>query len=336
VDIEAEHFKTHEVSLMQTETGLLDETADIDSLRSAYWAVVGQSKRRDFPPESTQFSPVNFISPGIFNTPSAHQGLYNIRTKRATSYPYSKPHDVKLCKPLKLVLGITGLGITCWSVYMACNIWYISCSTELQAYEPVNLLNFQDSEIINIKHLQKNSNEETPNTSLRKSKLLAQVSPMGNGPLKQAVEQLPGESEPIGRADPFAPLVSLEPVIDSNPNVKVDVFANLQYTGFIGDINATERMAIIKVSDPVSGTAKTIIKKEGESWLLFGEMVTVKSISKNNIYLNAQGEHRQLQLKPFQTAKATPKPDGNIKNTSSVPIQNSGDSEGDDHENEYP
>jgi len=119
---------------------------------------------------------------------------------------------------------------------------------------------------------------------------------------------IPVAYEPSGRPDPFAPLVGetapggamMGP--DGQP-VEKDVMDSLQYVGFIGDMNAKDKVAMIKVSDSILG-AKTLIKKAGDTFTVDGKALTLKSISKNQLQLKVKGQTRSLMLSATEDSSA--------------------------------
>ena len=242
------------------------------------------------------------------------------------------------------MLGILGLGIISCSVYVALGYWWIGSASLSQAAEPVTMLNLENvhtpenqdlnSRFNNIHHIQQNPATGGPGSIplMRPSAekldhmLLAQTLPMSSPPISAQFNPDPSKGTgSVGRPDPFSPLV-----IDSktqgngsiSDNVKKDVLADVLYTGFIGDSNSRDKVALIGVFDSLSGIAKTQIKKTGESLNINGQNVVVKSISKNSLKLNAAGELRELMIQPYQTG--SPQPLGGTTNSNDPKNQSSG------------
>jgi hypothetical protein len=148
--------------------------------------------------------------------------------------------------------------------------------------------------------------EEPPEPSAGKNgKLLAQGSPEHFD--EESIRR--GLNDPIGRSNPFEPLI--RPVTDTagfgpNPgSEKRDLLQDLQYTGFIGDAQSKDKVAIIRIADPIAGS-KTVIKKSGESFPLEGKQVVITSIARDGLRLTLEGQSRWLALQPYaETAPPT-------------------------------
>jgi hypothetical protein len=254
---------------------------------------------------------------------------------------------VKLFERPRLLLGMLGLGIVSCSVYIALGYWWFGGSPISQAAEPVNMLDVQEdvnrtgqedptSVFNNIRSVQQETHEtkskgpEAPSSKSEVAKsgpksepkfgpksghrniLLAQATPaagsLAGEPAGASGATEPLKSEPVGRLDPFDPLVTGGgDVQNAKPEEtkKKDVLMDLQYTGFIGDINSRDKVAIIRVNDSITGATKTQIKKVGESFPVSGENVVLRSISKKSLLLSVQGETRQLDIQPYQALKPT-------------------------------
>jgi hypothetical protein len=117
-------------------------------------------------------------------------------------------------------------------------------------------------------------------------------------------------NDPLGRPDPFSPLVKeIDPatVVDTKaPEAPRDILQDVSYTGFIGDKSSANKVAILHIADP-GNTETTVIKKVGESFLVEGQSVTLRSIDNSGIRVNLAGNTRFLNLQAFQ---ATPQTSG--------------------------
>lgn len=133
------------------------------------------------------------------------------------------------------------------------------------------------------------------------SKLLAQSSPE-----RFSVESIKRDlksDEPIGRTDPFEPLVrsGTDAAIFGPGSEKRDLLQDLQYTGFIGDVQAKDKVAIIHVADPLAGQ-KTVIKKAGEVFQVEGKRALITAIARDGLRLSLDGRSRWLPLQPYAEA----------------------------------
>lgn len=241
----------------------------------------------------------------------------------ATKYHNYDSVWVKLFERPRMLLGVLGLGIVSCSVYLVLGYCWFGGSPVSQAAEPVTMLNLNDpsntdsnnptSTFNNIRTLQQNSNtgekKSVPANANQAGMLLAQAGPAVDF---TGASSTPGhepvKSEPTGRADPFAPLVSGASIPDASKTegVKKDIFADVQYTGFIGDINSRDKVALIKVNDATTGTTKTLIKKAGETMLVGTERIMIKGISKHVLSVSGAGESRQLPIQQYQTTMKAP------------------------------
>lgn len=120
-----------------------------------------------------------------------------------------------------------------------------------------------------------------------------------------------GMKESLGNIeDPFAPLIRpVEAGMPALPPEEVDILADVEYAGFIGDVKAKDKVAIIRT---VEGT---MVKKTGESFSLSGEKVWVSEIAPQYIRLKVQGQKRTLPLAPYLD-DAAQAPSGNSNATS--------------------
>jgi hypothetical protein len=250
----------------------------------------------------------------------------------ASQYQQYESVWAKLFERPRLLLGVLGLGIVSCSIYIALGYWCFGNSPSSQAAEPLTMLNLKDSAqnegdnptstFNNIRSIQQNAPDDAAPSSLKPTGkptgvLLAQADPMGGfsaaAPLPAT--KMPVKYEPTGRVDPFAPLVSgasTSTDADSKKpeEIKKDILADVQYTGFIGDINSRDKVALIKVVDTVSGISKTMIKKVGQALSINGERVVLRAISKKTLYLSIQGESRQLGIQQYQATKPVPSAPG--------------------------
>lgn len=230
----------------------------------------------------------------------------------------------------RALIGVAcAFSVAASAIYAALGFWlYVSIDDHpAQQAEPIALLSVQDSEnmhtdtrrvLENIKHVQQdqaamNQSRITAQSLLTQTadrKLLAQAAPqtgLSGEPKGDENFSLAGlkdlGSDVTGRPDPFEPLVQPasaigEPIAD--PSQARDVLDSLKFTGFIGDINSRDKVAIIKVLDPTAGTSRTLIKRAGDSFTVDGERVVLKSISKNSLRLGVKGQARQLSLSAYQ------------------------------------
>jgi len=239
-------------------------------------------------------------------------------------YQRHKSARVKLLERLKLLLGILGLGLVGCSVYIALSYWWFGSSPVSQAAEPVSMLNVQDDSAAgdqnatsifnNIHSIQQDAKHKNqkylqpkPSNSETEGILLTQPHP-APAPKSEAATNEPIKYEPTGRPDPFAPLVTTGGALSGKSEVKAkqDLFSEISYNGFIGDINSPDKVAIIKVNDTTNNTAKTYIKKAGESISINSERVTVKAISKKDLLMGSSSEVRHLPMQQYQSLKPNP------------------------------
>jgi hypothetical protein len=219
-----------------------------------------------------------------------------------------------------LIGAACAFSVAASAIYAALGLWlYVSIDDHsAQQAEPIALLSTQDSEnmrtdtrrvLENIRQVQQDqaSMNRSPKTE---QSLLAQAAPQTGLPGEPAGDEkfsLVGlkalESDAAGRPDPFEPLVQPASAIGapiSDPGQARDVLDSLSFTGFIGDTNSRDKVAIIKVLDPVAGASRTLIKKAGDSFTVDGERIVLKSISKNSLRLGIKGQTRQLSLSAYQ------------------------------------
>jgi hypothetical protein len=245
-----------------------------------------------------------------------------------TLYHHIESIGIKLLERPKLVMSLFGVGLLSCSVYIALGAWWFAGSSNHHPTEAVNLLNMAEPEtkghgsastLNNIHALQQDTEHPVSkktggptSRSPHEPDLLAQAEPQPTPmPAPMSALQAPEpEHEPIkdeatGRPDPFSPLFSANgsALVSKPEDAKKDVLEGVRYTGFIGDLNSKDKVAIIRVSDSVTGTAKTWIKKVGEKMTVNGETVWVKAISKRSLSLHASGEFRQLSMQEYQVVK---------------------------------
>ncbi len=166
----------------------------------------------------------------------------------------------------------------------------------------------------NIQILQKQTGGiQVPQEDKSEEPMLAQAiaeSDLGIDSMITGRSNVPGlkaiEQEPVGRVDPFSPLVQSSglPTLGTVAGDEKDVLQNLQFTGYIGDINSKDKVALIRVTDAAFGQ-KTLIKKVGESFTVEGEKVILKEISKNALQLRISGVSRRLELAPYIDAQSS-------------------------------
>jgi|GEM_PF-4889514 len=225
---------------------------------------------------------------------------------------------VKLFTRPKLAAGIIGICVLTSSVYAGLGLWWLNNGSPIsQAAEPVNMLNIDESEQIhrdnkslfkNIDSIQQHNiivpNESDSHKAPQRDLLAMAPAPSKTFDLQDIKRSI---SEPTGRPDPFEPLLGLNGEKQGPPEEmqKRDILEDLQFTGFIGDINSKNKVAIIKVNDAVSGATKTLIKKTGQTFMVEGEKVVLKAISKGSLLLSVSGETRVLSLNPYVESVAS-------------------------------
>jgi hypothetical protein len=225
---------------------------------------------------------------------------------------------VKLFTRPKLAAGIIGICVLTSSVYAGLGLWWLNNGSPIsQAAEPVNMLNIDESEQIhrdnkslfkNIDSIQQHNiivpNESDSHKAPQRDLLAMAPAPSKTFDLQDIKRSI---SEPTGRPDPFEPLLGLNGEKQGPPEEvqKRDILEDLQFTGFIGDINSKNKVAIIKVNDAVSGATKTLIKKAGQTFMVEGEKVVLKAISKGSLLLSVSGETRVLSLNPYVESVAS-------------------------------
>lgn len=206
----------------------------------------------------------------------------------------------------KIVTGIIGICLLASTVYAGLGYWWLNATSLSHAAEPNSGIESSatprnnESMFKNIETLQNETNIIIPNEQADMAEtLLAQAGPAKSFTMAELKSDLTG---PTGRPDPFSPLIqegtsAFSPLED--PKKKKDVLMDVQYTGFVGDVNSKDKVAIIRVSDPASG-AKTLIKKAGDSFYVDGERIVLNAIAKNNLSLRVSGASRSLSLNPYQ------------------------------------
>lgn len=206
----------------------------------------------------------------------------------------------------KIVTGIIGICLLASTVYAGLGYWWLNATSLSHAAEPNSGIESSatprnnDSMFKNIETLQNETNIIIPNEQADMGEtLLAQAGPAKTFTMAELKSDLTG---PTGRPDPFSPLIqegnsAFSPLED--PKKKKDVLLDVQYTGFVGDVNSKDKVAIIRVNDPASG-AKTLIKKAGDSFYVDGERIVLNAIAKNNLSLRVSGASRNLSLNPYQ------------------------------------
>jgi hypothetical protein len=219
-----------------------------------------------------------------------------------------------------LIGAACAFGVAASAIYAALGLWlYVSIDDHLaQQAEPIALLSTQDSENAHadtrrvLENIQQVQQDQVSMHRSRTSEqgLLAQGAPQTGLPGEPAGDEKFSMaslkemgSDAAGRPDPFEPLVQPASAIGapiSDPGQARDVLDSLNFTGFIGDTNSRDKVAIIKVLDPMAGTSRTLIKKAGDSFMVDGERVVLKSISKNSLRLGVNGQTRQLSLSAYQ------------------------------------
>lgn len=237
----------------------------------------------------------------IFNQEFAHEGLFSDQGNWVTK-AMSQP---------KLVAGVIGLCLLAASVYAGLGYWWISATGFSHAAEPDRAITSHQPTrpqthsnsyfLKNIEALQKESHLIRPKPSAQsQERLIAQATPMKTFTIKELKSS---STEPTGRPDPFSPLIQegengLNALND--PKQKKDILADVQYTGFIGDVNNKNLVAVIRMTDPGTGESKTLIKKTGDSFYVEGERIYLKGISKSGLTLRAEGVNRKLEINPYQ------------------------------------
>jgi hypothetical protein len=239
-------------------------------------------------------------------------------------------------KPVMLVIGFCLLSS---AMYAGLGGWWLASRHTAQAAEPVAMMAVQDAQdgeatengttsakqdgLGHIHALQGQqpqsaiivpkesgpeadpANGDLPGTLLAQATSSRAPAAPENHPAKLAAPEL------TGRPDPFAPLVQVNGAISgatatTTEPQKKDVLQEMQYTGFIGNINAKNKLAVIKIFDPSGGgAAKTLIKKAGDAFTVDGERVVLRGIAKQSLQLSVAGQARVLRLVPYQETVAS-------------------------------
>lgn len=246
----------------------------------------------------------------LFNEEIANESLSSVRMHwggRALSHP-------------KLVAGIIGFCLLISSMYAGLGYWWITGSGFSHAAEPDSTMAspYGDNNKVkpsphfleNIEALQNENNLIIPKESVeREEKLIAQAKPQKTFTMNELRHPV---TEPTGRPDPFSPLIQemgsgLNTLND--PKDKKDILADVEYTGFIGDVNSKDIVAVIKIPDPAAGGFKSLIKKTGESFYVDGERIYLKAIAKSALILRAEGVNRNLAINPYSETSSVSKED---------------------------
>jgi hypothetical protein len=238
----------------------------------------------------------------------------------------------------RLIIGVSLASLLICAAYVGLGYWWVLSHNASQAAEPLGLLGVQEQShsswqkqtpgLTNLHALQNQSSPSTagqggvfvppePKEKDAGSSSLGTLVAMSGVAMSEPAQEITVESikqdlkEPSGRPDPFSPLVepadplgqpnsalSGQPDAEKKPE-KRDVLVDLQYTGFIGDAHSKDKVAIIKVSDPLAGGTKTLIKKVGDSFLVEGERAVLKAVSKNGLQVTLSGQTRWLELHPY-------------------------------------
>jgi hypothetical protein len=245
----------------------------------------------------------------------------------------------------RALIGVAcAFSVAASAIYAALGLWlYVSIDDHpAQQAEPIALLSVQDSENVRtdtrrvLENIQQVQQDQASMNQSRKTEqsLLAQAAPQTGLPGEPAGDEkfsLAGlkelGSDVAGRPDPFEPLVQPASAIGApiaDPGQARDVLDSLNFTGFIGDTNSRDKVAIIKVLDPTAGTSRTLIKRAGDSFMVDGERVVLKSISKNSLRLGVKGQTRQLSLSAYQelsgSSTATAGTTGSAPSASGQPV----------------
>jgi hypothetical protein len=210
-----------------------------------------------------------------------------------------------------LVAGVIGFCLLTASIYAGLGYWWITSTGFSHAAEPDSSMaspgNGPDKAksrphfLENIETLQNENKLIIPKDSVQiDEKLIAQGSPVKTFTMDELRNPV---TEPTGRPDPFSPLIQeKESEVNApvEPEEKRDILEDVEYTGFIGDVNSKNILAIIRLADPASGGFKTLIKKTGEFFYVDEERIYLKAITKSSLTLRAEGVNRNLELNPYQ------------------------------------
>lgn len=256
-------------------------------------------------------------------------------------------------KPRTVLMAFMGLCVTVSVAYCGLCYWWISAGHPGQPTEPLALLSVAENEseqslqespgegrrtLENIQTLQRqieapskavpettDLKDATAQRALTKD-LIAQAKPQAAGKAAPVdpdekfglLAIAPSAEEPTGRRDPFSPLVQEDDIVpvSLSRSGDYDVLDSMRFTGFIGDVTSKDKVAIIRLLDPVVGD-RTLIKKVGESFTVEGETVRVKSIDKDSLTLTVQGRSRRMSLSPYSEMAPTAGNSGVISGTAS-------------------
>lgn len=220
---------------------------------------------------------------------------YQMEEAEGTWKP-SEPLPIRILgNPRLIACIISGLCVLGTSAYAALAFWwYQSGYSPVPSDEPVAMLSAHDDSGMfkNIDQLEKSPAGKTAakQNSIKEPSdepvsLLGLVAP---------------KSEAVGRANPFDPLVQINQPASSFglPPKPRDVLEDVQFTGFIGDAASKDKVAILRITDPMAGD-RTVIKKAGESFSVEGVPVYLKAISKNSMQVKVNGRNRTLYLAPY-------------------------------------
>jgi hypothetical protein len=251
--------------------------------------------------------------------------------------PGNEPWLVRFFNRPKLAIGIIGLCVLASSVYAGMAYWWLISGNASIAAEPIHMMQIHEgpkakpSMHPGLNHL--NTLQAQPPVTVPEEKtpqkpetepatLLAQANMPSLTTPSSGTEIAAKDKEPelTGRFDPFEPLVRIadpnqETPEDNTSAPPKDVLEDVQYTGFVGNANAKNKLAILKITDPSTGSTQTLIKKAGTSFYVGGEKVILKSISKKSLQLSVSGQNRQLDISPYQTANSTTSASSGTNNT---------------------
>jgi hypothetical protein len=212
-----------------------------------------------------------------------------------------------LKQPTWFVSLSIGLCIAVSAAYAGLGYWLLMSGTPSQAAETSIFLNRQekdlkDSTTSGLENLQKLQEQSrggivVPKENSSETEALNLLA-MAKSPLENLTSSLPGlKKESVGRPDPFAPL--LQEGVDNIPLMlqPKDILDDVMFTGFVDDVNAKDKVAIIQVSS--GGLPQTLVKKIGESIVIDGEKLILKNITKDAVTLSVKGKSRRLALTPY-------------------------------------
>jgi hypothetical protein len=107
-----------------------------------------------------------------------------------------------------------------------------------------------------------------------------------------------GTTVSLGRVDPFQPVViPLDGQAALIPESPPDVLNGVQFVGMLDDRRPAQRIALLRINNGI-GPAITAIKKVGETLSLDGHLISVRSVSRQQLALTVDGKSRQLPLNP--------------------------------------